>query len=357
MGKIYGNIDYGYIESMLYKAIGPEYLVYNGFDLSRFWYLSFATPLGNEYGPYDPNNYWKLTNNCLQCGGGYIEFPENIGSKSVEWFKFRSKYMFKYPRLTAYAKLPSLNAGQFLWLGFEDFARYFNGIVSLKMGKDSSGNWFAYFVSGCLDNNRNHDISFAITESNSQSYNNYSIIITKYWVKLTVNNALRAILINTSSVPPDIAGPPYLLGSLTYNLPERMLGLIELVSQNSKSFKFYLSPLDISIVDGESGPDGWRLFLWQSETVMSGYSLSSGSATSHPFPTIKQPTILFQADTDGTVDIEIYTINGNWRTYDSVDYTANNLLSYVMTGKATFTRIVYTPSSYSATINDAEVIY
>jgi len=87
-------------------------------------------------------------------------------------------------------------------------------------------------------------------------------------------------------------------------------------------------------------------------------TLTTGSRVSLPLMLLgySSKTFHFQSDQAGTLLIEVYTLTGNWRTYDSLSVVADTLLSYVMTGNAVLARITFTPTAYPATISDAEVV-
>jgi len=92
-------------------------------------------------------------------------------------------------------------------------------------------------------------------------------------------------------------------------------------------------------------------------TPLAGLSVDP-DVTSEPFPLFNysRKTILFQADGAGTLDIDILTQTGNWRTYDSQSVSANTLLTYNFGGEAYTGKVKFTPDNPPATINDAEVV-
>jgi hypothetical protein len=56
----------------------------------------------------------------------------------------------------------------------------------------------------------------------------------------------------------------------------------------------------------------------------------------------------------GTLEIQEYLLSGSWRTYDSVSVSANTLLKYRIEDPVVLARIVFTPTTYPATILEAE---
>jgi hypothetical protein len=105
-------------------------------------------------------------------------------------------------------------------------------------------------------------------------------------------------------------------------------------------------------------PLSMPLYVEDSEATLAGQTISSGSLTSHPIPIFgyDKKTILFQAIQAGTLTIQVYTLAGNWRTYDSVPVSANTLLHYIMSGDALLAKVIFTPSTYPAKVNNAEVM-
>jgi hypothetical protein len=65
-------------------------------------------------------------------------------------------------------------------------------------------------------------------------------------------------------------------------------------------------------------------------------------------------SIYFMANQAGSLDIQILTQGGNWRTYDTVSMSANTLMKYRIEDEVILARIVFTPSTYPATILEAE---
>jgi hypothetical protein len=108
--------------------------------------------------------------------------------------------------------------------------------------------------------------------------------------------------------------------------------------------------------DGEPYPPRtFRLYVTGTSTLMAGYSVSSGSVTSHPIPArYRYKTLYFMADQPGSLEIQVYTTTGNWRTYDTISVSAGALISYSMVDEAPLVRVVFTPTPYPATILEAE---
>jgi hypothetical protein len=120
-----------------------------------------------------------------------------------------------------------------------------------------------------------------------------------------------------------------------------------------------LSPYRFRVSDGkEIVPLALPLYLDDTDTALAGYSITSGSVTSHPIPTFgyTRKTIYLMASQGGTLEVQVFTLTGNWRTYDTVSTPANTLLSYTLDDEAILSRAVFTPSAYPARVDEAGVV-
>jgi len=110
-----------------------------------------------------------------------------------------------------------------------------------------------------------------------------------------------------------------------------------------------------------SPPRSFRFYDEGADTFLTEGTYDTGTSyKSHPVPVAGygDRTLLFRADTDSVANglqIEVYTQSGNWRIYDSITTSANELESYIITGDFPLVRIGYEPSADGASITDAEV--
>jgi hypothetical protein len=147
-------------------------------------------------------------------------------------------------------------------------------------------------------------------------------------------------------------------------MPSSLTTLIELLASGRTAtapsdFVAPLSPYRFRVSDGkEIIPLNLPLYLGDSDTALAGYSISSGSVTSHPFPIFgyRDKTLFLQADQAGSINVEVYTLTGNWRTYDTDTVSANTLWRYKMTGDAVLARLTFTPTAYPCSIAEAEAV-
>jgi len=111
----------------------------------------------------------------------------------------------------------------------------------------------------------------------------------------------------------------------------------------------------------EVQPLSMRLMDAGANTFLTDGTYDTGvSHKSHPIPThgFDGKSLYFRADTDSVTDgltVEIRTREGNWRVYDSINYSANSLREYMPTGDFPLMRIGYEPAADGASITEAEV--
>ena len=155
---------------------------------------------------------------------------------------------------------------------------------------------------------------------------------------------------------------PYSLAFIGF-MPSSVTGFTEILTNRTEEapdeLKMYIPPYGFRLSDGNPVPQmQLPLYVEASETCLRGYSVDSGTVISHPFPTLgfNRKTIYFMSDQAGTLSIKVYTLSGSWREYDSIPISADSLEVYNMVGEALITRIEFTPDTYPATINEAEVL-
>jgi hypothetical protein len=178
------------------------------------------------------------------------------------------------------------------------------------------------------------------------------------------NNLIAVILHNTNleyNVGSWNAGPPYAIASCPLPVSQFTTPFFELYAYPpiNADLTSVLSPYQVRFTDGDPvQPLDLPLYVANSSTKLAGYSLASGSVTSHPIPVFgyKNKTFFLQASQAGSLLIEILTQTGNWRTYDSDTISANTLWWYKMTGDAVLARLTFTPTTYPCTVAEAEAV-
>jgi len=98
-------------------------------------------------------------------------------------------------------------------------------------------------------------------------------------------------------------------------------------------------------------------FFDSSGNMLRGQSLDSGDITSQHVSVagFDKYTLYFRSDTAGTLTIEVKTIGGTWRTYDTISISSGELESYILTGAAHVLRVNWNPDSYPSTIQEVEI--
>jgi hypothetical protein len=281
-----------------------------------------------------------------------------------------SRRAFIYPELYVYAKLPSLSlvgneTQQTLYLGLEHGSGAYNGIACFRLDTTTSVTNKLYASIGPLNGVYTLNIDVAKPSDFNTAYHSYRVILSKNLVILSIDSRIRAVAIQcleggTKAVKENVL--PYSI-LLIPQMASALPAFVEFYAagrtqQAPSDITIPLTPYRFRVADGkEITPLSLPLYIDSSDTKLAGYSISSGSVSSHPIPTWGYPnkTIVFMANQAGTLDIEVYTLTYNWRTYDSVSVPANTLVKYVMSGNPVLARVTFTPSTYPATINEAEV--
>jgi len=299
------------------------------------------------------SEYWSTSG--LRC-------PSNAWEVSV-W----SRRTFRYPKATVAAKLPVPESGAF----------YFP-ICLYTMGKSEWGgpidlrSWdgegYNVLAPGEWRTNVGYPralIQDLLPSDYSTAFYAYTVKVNRWGVELFIRGRLRGVLIATQrDTRYGLYNTlPYAIGVGYANLASEYAFGIRVGNTSTDPAEWAerllpISPHFVAVGDGDPCPPrALHLYVPDSDTRLAGQSISSGSITSHPFPLFGYPnkTVYFMADQAGTLDIEVLTLENNWRTYDSVAISANTLLSYVMTGEAVLGRVTFTPSAYPATILEAEV--
>jgi len=187
-------------------------------------------------------------------------------------------------------------------------------------------------------------------------------------VEFSIDGELAAVILDSPMFPQGevVTSPPYSISLLGGDVPKSQPTILELVRHNTTSpyrpkFSFDMGAGDVRFSHGSPRPPRtYRLYDFEADTLMTSGTYDSGvSHKSHPFPLAGYENIAvhFRADTaatDGLV-IEILTQEGNWRTYDTITATANELETYAITNPAPLGRIGYNPDADGASITDAEV--
>jgi len=174
----------------------------------------------------------------------------------------------------------------------------------------------------------------------------YFVKVNRGFSEFYVDQDLIAVIVHGADVNSVIQNntEPYSVGLTKARLPARMPNLME----NGTDNLWKIRPEDIRMSEGFPAPTR-KLSLYNEGTTTEWSNLATGGAvqTSHPVPIMGygRKTAYVQADAAGDVDIDLY-LDGDWRTYDSVTLTANELEHYTLPAEvqAPLMRLVYTPT-------------
>jgi len=348
-------------EEIIRKVIGKDIIglpyTYNLDDV----FIGLKALPGRQLGIVIPGSiepaskYW--TTNGLKC-------PLDAMEISV-W----SRRTFKYPKVAVVAKLPPPEVGA-LYYPISLFNMAYSEFGGPIEFHSYGGSNYAILAAGCW---RYWDYTYPVavvqnilpTDYNT-AYHTYMMKVNKWGVEFFIDGRLRGVLIATqtelryrldNALPYSIGVGYAVLNS------EFAFGIrIGNVSENPADWKerlIQISPHYVAIGDGDPcPPKALHLYVSGSDNRLANQSISSGSITSHPIPVFgySKKTIYFMASQSGTLEIQTFTLSNKWRTYDSISIPANTFYAYKMTGDAVLARVVFTPSTYPATINEAEVV-
>jgi len=313
------------------------------------------------------SDYWKQTDPTDPFVGTYT-LPSSltkvlIQSRPAYSHSFLTLRCHGFPDLSKYSAEPYstfLNFG----LGAKDLG---NGAVWFSLKNNNQ----LYAMAGGIWNDLEVEITSLLPADYMTAWHRYSIIMTENIAEFFVDYDLVAIAIlgitRAGYVdwpnPPlnNIVPPPYGILWAASQVCKHQPAFISLKTTAEAEIVWSLAPHSFRV--GEIPPIIPRVFwLFKSGTsnklVDVTVTEADTSVTSAPIPLFgyASKTFYFRADQAGTLDIEILTETGNWRTYDSFNIRANTLEHYTMLGDAVLGRIVFTPSTYDAIISEAEVV-
>lgn len=364
MSDVKGSLDYGRLREGLdlHSTFQWEHFLHQGVDAH---FVAREVALDGVQRKTDAGSAWRQVSYKPPFGGELV-LPRSKAAVSIY-----SRRAFVYGQLYVCVKMPNLTpVGNetvlAYYFGFENGSQAFNGIVSfcLLTNRPTGEVNQLYGVVGT------YAMSAVKIDVNKPAnyltaYHRYRVLCSKNLAALTIDGkpALFAVPCRydgVSKVKENVL--PYSV-VLTEPLPASMPSLVEIyagrTAEAPSDFAVPLSPYEFRVSDGhEVTPLSLPLYVEDTPTKLAGYTVSSGTLTTHPFPVFgyARKTLYFMADTAGTLEVQVFTQSGNWRTYDSFSYAAGRFLSYPMTGDALLVRLLYTPSTYPATVNEGEAV-
>ena len=336
-----------------------------GFGLDAH-FLARVIELDGTEVPARASDFWRQVD-FKPPFEGTLTLPKDKSGVSIY-----SRRAFLYPQVMAHVKLPTLSlvgneTNMLYYLGLEHGSMIFNGIAGFVLHTTTgySNRLFAFVGSLQGLGYRMLNIDAVKPADFSTAYHVYRVIVTRNLVLFFIDNRLRAVAVQCLQggimvVRENV--PPYSI-ILVPQLPSSLTAFTELFTNRTQvapsDITVPLSPYRFRVSDGkEIAPLALPLYLDNSDTTLAGYSITSGSVTSHPIPVFgyNRKTLYLMASQSGTLEVHVYTLTGNWRTYDSISIPANTLLSYTIDDEAVLARAVFTPSAYPASILEAGVV-
>jgi hypothetical protein len=345
----------------LHSTFQWEHFLEQGVDAH---FICRTIGLDGAQGLAKASDYWKQVD-YKSPFEGVLTLPRDRGIVGLY-----SRRAFIHPQLTAWVKLPYLSPVgnetiMMYFLGFENGSEYFNGIASFCLTTSPSlGSNILRVAVGPLGGYIFLSINAVKPADFNTAYHVYRVVSARDMVFFIIDDRIRCVAVKCLQggyVKVKENTPPYSI-VLTPPMSSSLTALIEINTNRSleapSDFAVPISPYCFRVSDGEETiPLSLPLYLENSDTALAGYSISSGSVTSHPIPVFgyRDKTLFLQASQSGSVSIEVYTLAGNWRTYDSDTVSANTLWRYKMTGDAVLARLTFTPTTYPCTVSDAGV--
>jgi hypothetical protein len=314
------------------------------------------------------SNYWSLTSYAWPFDG---ELKVPAGMVAVTGYYKRA---LQYPVMSVRTRLPNWSgvgegSNRLHWFGFENGA--YTGVTMTAFNyrrMSDNTDQMRLQVGGAFSAGGKYVSVNVLPLLPSDYKTNYHV----YTVKLARNasffwcdNSLIAIILHNTNLEYNIgswtAGSPYAIASCPLPVAQHASPFLELQVYPviNVDLKAWTSPYQVRFSSGDPiQPLDLPLYVASSSTKLAGYSISSGSVTSHPFPLwgYRNRTLLFQADQVGSINIDLLTQTGNWRTYYSDTVSAGNLYWLKITVDGVIARLTFTPSTYPCNIAEAEVV-
>jgi len=260
-----------------------------------------------------------------------------------------TKKSFKYGWGGVITRLPRYTMTGTLWpFGFETGPGPEAGLVAFSMG---SGTFDAYCDGGSVSllNYLPADYRTAI--------HRYFIKINKPNAEFYIDYELVAVGLRVGADFPTINGPPYEVFSSTRRGFDYAPAFLE--ATRPEEAEYPLEASGFKVTDGDPlPPRRYPLYETGTNNLFAGKTIDAGTLTSHPVPVFgyRDKTFYFRAGVEGDVTIEVLTQAGNWRTHYADTVPADTFWWLKMTADAVLARLVYTPTSYPATVSEGEVI-
>jgi hypothetical protein len=372
MSRIYGGVDYEELGKVMWLLHGASYIPE----------IAEKAANSDNLAPYGLNHVYAARLAHYDDNGNYLYTEQNIDlakywtsttltlPQNTNFLSIYSRVPVRYGYIVAYMVYPDWAGWGYddysgFWVGFELGGDERWGIATWWLRKGGGINRLYAHVGGA-------GLYAYAAEQTISLPSNYTTAIHGYWVKVNkhqvwfgIDNRIRVFaLLTKSGVAQQLYNnsQPYTIYITNMYVPEIINTLNELSATKggkNTGVSISLGWGRIRWTEGDPNPPlALPLYLAGSDTTLAGQSISSGSVTSHPIPMYGyvNKTLYFMANQTGTLEIDVFTLSGNWRTYDTINISANTLVSYSINDEIILARVVYTPSAYPANILEAEVV-
>jgi len=354
-----------YAEEVLRRALreelGYDYISTENFLMHPDMNAQFTLRGYNPYVTPVTVTFWGDANKALEILPDYSTYLVYVdGSTSLY-----SKRAFKYGVFGFQARLPDPAtdpAFKYCWLGAETTGGGHGGITSFHFVSVAGA--LKTYLLGCsinLAGTRAPDISALLPVNPSAGLYRYIVKVNRASVEYWVESSLVGIIqFHPESDTYDVrTTAPYYLGQVKGHCPTVQSAFLEWVC-SAKEYIGKRSNIQLQhiwITDGDPAPPR-TLHPVTGGVKWKGITISSGTLTSDRIPIAgyDNKTVLFIADKDGTLYIDVDYGDNDLDQYDSVSTSANTLKFYPVPVNALWLRLRFTPTVYPATVIRARVV-
>jgi len=262
--------------------------------------------------------------------------------------------VFRYPTLLARGQLPTMGAGVRADMSLATGESGYIAEHTRFLVEESEVEFeYGYVQYGGADIDMViHDASWFPSDYDTADHT-YKIVVKGNGAELWIDDVLRVVVVggyditgSTGHTKINQKNPPYAVG--LYEAETITPDLTGVFMAHDGKLGVDITGDNLQVVSGDPfPPQRFPLYNWNTDTEWSGLSTGGSVQTSHPVPIwgYQNKTVYAQADAAGSLAIEIYA-GGDWREYDSVTLTANELEHYTLPAEmqAPLMRCVYTPT-------------
>ncbi|MEM1560099.1 MAG: hypothetical protein QXK24_01190 [Ignisphaera sp.] len=301
------------------------------------------------------SGYWRYTFNQTS----YTVFTESYyhKPKGIQTVSLRSKDTFRYGVFEIHTKLPIVKDGPFLWFGFELEDLFGGGVIHFQY-ITSSGQLVAFAgSSGAL---LQMDLTPFLPPNYAVEKHWYKIVVTEKYILYYINNRLRGIAIlvagdaQAASTVYNFA--PYKIG-VVKDIPSLALPiLLDIDGAPHIDFKWPdFNPWDLRVSEGRPNPPIFiDLYQLYTDKKLSGTTISQRTISA-PVPALGRKTLVFNAQGEGKLTIEVSNDGFEWISLEQFYIKDKTLVTWPNNSDYLLMRVVIEPLS-SISVTEASVI-